>query len=297
MAPWTLTAVFRFDAGRNPCYALEPGSKAIYEGWFTPVRPTRLVINSKGYRDREYPPEAPAGTLRIALLGDSHAFGLGTQLEEGLARRLEGDLAQRLGRQVEVVNAGVPGYDLPKEVSRAAAVLDDYSPELLLFLVGHQDLEDRPCSYWKAPVWPLLSRSRLAVAAFVSLVVRRQGLQPMPDDARHALVMAQVAEVQRLARDAPASRSRGPVRVAFAQTSAFLPESPANDAALLSAVATAGVRVVPLLEPWKAIFENQERYVVAGEGHPNAAGMALLAPALGAALVAGGVVEREGAGS
>lgn len=294
VAPWSLTTVFRFDEGRTPCYGLEPGSHATYEGWFTPVRPTHLAINSRGYRDREYPPVPAAGTLRIALLGDSHAFGLGTELEEGLSRRLEADLAARLHRPVEVVNAGVPGYDLPKEVARAAAVVDDYAPELLLFLVGDLDLEDRPCSYWKAGLWPLLSRSRLAVTVFVNLVVRRQQLQEMPDAARHALVMAEVAKLARLAAG---HAGGGPMRVAFVQTSPFLPASPEHDAALLAAVAAAGVQVVPLLEPWQEVFTHQERYVVVGEGHPNAAGMALLAPALGAALVASGVVRSPGTSS
>ncbi len=294
VAPWSLTAIFRFDEGQTPCYGLVPGSQATYEGWFTPVRPTHLAINSKGYRDREYSAAPPSGTLRIALLGDSHAFGLGTELQEGLARRLEPELAARFHRPVEVVNAGVPGYDLPKEVARAAAVLDDYSPEALLFLIGSQDLEDRPCSYWKAGVWPLLTVSRLAETVFVTLVVRRQRLQEMPDAARHALVMAQVEKLVRLT----ASHSRGgSVRAAFVQTSPFLPDSPEHDAALLAAIAAAGVTVVPLVAPWREVFSHPERYVVVGEGHPNAAGMALLAPALGAALVERGVLEPAGAGS
>ena len=291
VAPWSLTAVFRFDEGKAPCYGLEPGSRATYEGWFTRVRPTHLAINSKGYRDHEFTPAPLAGTLRIALLGDSHAFGLGTELEEGLARRLESDLAARLHRPVEVVNAGVPGYDLPKEVSRAGAVLNDYAPEVLLFLVGYQDLEDRPCSYWKAGVWPLLSVSRLAVTVFVTLVVRRQRLQEMPDEARHALVMAEVEKLRALASDSPhRTGAAQPVRLVFAQTSSFLPASTEGNERLVRAIEDAGVEVLSLIPPWKEVFAQPELYLVVGEGHPNAAGMALLAPALGAQLIDNAIV-------
>jgi hypothetical protein len=280
VAPWTFSAIFRFDETQAPCYGLEPGSGATYEGWFTRVTPSRLQINSLGYRDREYSPAPDPGVLRLALLGDSHAFGLGTELEDGLSRRLEADLQRRLGRPVEVVNAGVPGYDLPKERARAARLLADYSPELLIFLVGAKDLEDRPCSFWKAGVWPLLRVSRIAVTVFVNLVIRRQRLQEMPDEARQALVLGEVSLLRALA-----GRAARPVRLVFAQTSELLPGSPEASAALEREIEAAGVALLPLIAPWDAVFAEPERYVVVGEGHPNAAGMALLAPALGAQLV------------
>lgn len=290
VARWDFSAVFRFDETKTPCYALEPGSSAVYEGWFTKVPPTHLAINSRGYRDREYTQRPPPGTLRIALLGDSHVFGLGTEVEDGLPRRLEADLRGRLQRPVEVVNAGVPGYDLPKEVARAAQVLDDYSPDVLVFVAGALDLEDRPCSFWKAEVWPLLRVSRLAVTVFVNLVVRRQGLQAMPDEERVALVLRQVARLQALAASRPASGGLGP-RLVLAQTSMLLPASTLDNDRLVRAIQDAGVTVLPMIAPWNEVFQHQERFVVRGEGHPNAAGMAVLAPALGAELASSGLLD------
>jgi lysophospholipase L1-like esterase len=71
-------------------------------------------INDLGYRGARFLREKPVGVYRVVLLGDSFTFGEGTPepwiyptlLREALdARGVE-------GRQVEVVNLGIPGNDL-----------------------------------------------------------------------------------------------------------------------------------------------------------------------------------------
>ncbi len=67
-------------------------------------------INSAGFRDMEHREEAIPGRKRILILGDSFMYGQGVRDTEILARRLEGRIPG-----IEVINTGVPGYDLGQE--------------------------------------------------------------------------------------------------------------------------------------------------------------------------------------
>jgi hypothetical protein len=53
-------------------HALLPGAK----GWWRSEGEAYVRINSRGLRDREHDVEKPAGTLRIAVIGDSFAEAL-----------------------------------------------------------------------------------------------------------------------------------------------------------------------------------------------------------------------------
>lgn len=86
----------------------------------------RLRINSKGLRDVEHPYEKEPGTFRIALLGDSIAWGWG--VDDG---RCFADLIEpRLG--VEVINLGVPGYSTDQQLLTLERDGLRYEPDLVL---------------------------------------------------------------------------------------------------------------------------------------------------------------------
>jgi len=67
--------------------------------------------NALGLRGAALQPAKPAGSLRILVLGDSFAFGFGVEDYETFPARLEVLLNQRLERPIEVLNAGVPGWN------------------------------------------------------------------------------------------------------------------------------------------------------------------------------------------
>jgi lysophospholipase L1-like esterase len=70
---------------------------------------TKVSINSLGLRGPE-PAPVPPGGLRVLALGDSWTSGLEVEEDQtysAVAARL---LSQRLGRPVQVINAGVRGY-------------------------------------------------------------------------------------------------------------------------------------------------------------------------------------------
>lgn len=63
-----------------------------------------VSINRAGYRGREVAATPPAGTTRVALLGDSIAFGIGVSDRETFASLLDAEPG------LEVVNLAVEGY-------------------------------------------------------------------------------------------------------------------------------------------------------------------------------------------
>lgn len=88
--------------------------------------------NSLGFRDREHPLETPAGTTRIAVLGDSITAGWGIEdAADAFPARVEAGLEQR-GMAVEVLNLGVSGYNTTQEVELLRARALPYRPDLVL---------------------------------------------------------------------------------------------------------------------------------------------------------------------
>ena len=73
-----------------------------------------------GLRDFEYSPKKPDGTYRILVIGDSIAYGWAVPLKGVYAKKLEEKLNQdpNSTRKYEVINLGVPGYNISQIVER-----------------------------------------------------------------------------------------------------------------------------------------------------------------------------------
>lgn len=104
-------------------------------------------INRAGRRDRDRPLEKPAGTLRIAVLGDSFAEAVQVPVEDAFPAVLERSLAgcEALGgRTVEVLNFGVSGYGTAQELLTLRARAGAYRPDLVLlaFFPGNDVVEN-----------------------------------------------------------------------------------------------------------------------------------------------------------
>ena len=100
----------------------------------------RVRINAEGFRDDEIAPSKPPGALRILCLGDSSTFGYGVTPDETYPAWLERSLARRFpGRRVEVINAGVPGW----ESANGAAFLTRrgmaWKPEVVVISFGYNE--------------------------------------------------------------------------------------------------------------------------------------------------------------
>lgn len=97
-----------------------------------------VTINSKGLRGREIPYERTPGKARIALLGDSFAWGFGVSDDDALAPQLE----RALGDGVEVVNMGAIGYGTDQEALFYESEGRRYSPDLVLLVFCLNDVEN-----------------------------------------------------------------------------------------------------------------------------------------------------------
>jgi lysophospholipase L1-like esterase len=97
------------------------------------------IVNSQGHRDDEVTLEKPNGVFRILMLGDSFTVGANVRQEEAYPQVLEALLTDRLGRDVQVVNAGVGGWEPFMYAQYYEHYGQDYDPDLILvgFFVGN----------------------------------------------------------------------------------------------------------------------------------------------------------------
>ncbi len=118
-------------------WRLRPGARGVVGG-------EPLVVNSLGMRDREYAPEKPPGVARIALLGDSYAFGNAVPAAATFAKVLERAANARRpeGIRFEVLNFGVKGYDTTQELATLREVALPLDPDLLIVAYFLNDVGD-----------------------------------------------------------------------------------------------------------------------------------------------------------
>lgn len=118
-------------------YELNPGQSGDTRG-------IHVAVNSLGLRDDEIAVEKPAGTRRIAALGDSVTFGWTVPGELSWPNQLESMLNTRDPVRYQVMNFGVGGYSTSDEavVLRSKALPLD--PDLILVAYHPNDPETDP---------------------------------------------------------------------------------------------------------------------------------------------------------
>jgi len=85
-------------------------------------------------------PRAAEGTVRVLFLGTSQTWGAGAaREEEGYVRVVERELAERLARPVECIDAGFSGARSPLLAELFARHLVDLEPSLLVIDLGNND--------------------------------------------------------------------------------------------------------------------------------------------------------------
>ncbi|MFH1038927.1 MAG: hypothetical protein V1789_09715 [PVC group bacterium] len=98
-------------------------------------RVSRLEINSRGLRERDIGYQKPAGAKRIAVLGDSFAWGYGLKPEERFSDILDRDFPA-----TQVINMGVMGYGTDQECTLFEREGIKYGPDLVILLVHDTDI-------------------------------------------------------------------------------------------------------------------------------------------------------------
>ncbi|HVR69835.1 MAG TPA: SGNH/GDSL hydrolase family protein [Vicinamibacteria bacterium] len=115
-------------------FDLRPGAVAAAE--------VEYRVNTSGLRGPEVGEAKPAGVTRVAVLGDSIAFGYWVAEEDAFPRQLERLLnAGPAARRVEVLNFGVPGYNLDQTTEVLRSRVLRFAPDAVVLALCLNDLE------------------------------------------------------------------------------------------------------------------------------------------------------------
>jgi hypothetical protein len=111
--------------------SLRPGMA----GWQRDEGKAYVRINSQGLRDREHSVAKPAGTYRIAVLGDSYAEAMQVEMDRAfwalLPEKLEA-CGFAGAKQIETLNFGVSGYGTGHELLTLQTRVWQYQPDMVL---------------------------------------------------------------------------------------------------------------------------------------------------------------------
>lgn len=99
---------------------------------------TDSVTSSQGLRNNEVSLSKNSNMTRILALGDSFTFGWGVDLEKTWPKILENNISKK--KQIEVINAGVPGAGITTETEVCQAYKNRFKIDQIILQVFVDDL-------------------------------------------------------------------------------------------------------------------------------------------------------------
>ena len=118
-------------------------------------RPTLYIFPAKSgsARDYFYEEAKPANTFRIAVVGDSFAFGFNNLFDDAFPKRLERILNLNIEQpKVEVLNFGTPSLSTKDEVALVDTAIRKYHADLVVLEVTLNDPEVVPYHNPRGPM-------------------------------------------------------------------------------------------------------------------------------------------------
>jgi acetyltransferase AlgX (SGNH hydrolase-like protein) len=94
---------------------------------------TQWTTNSRSFRGGEIRSEKPA--MRVVVYGDSNVFAQFSDLADTFPFKLQELLHQMTGEDVEVINAGMPGFGPDQSLLRLGQEVDFLKPDIVVFHV------------------------------------------------------------------------------------------------------------------------------------------------------------------
>lgn len=145
--------------------------------------------NSLGYRNHEFPLKKPDGVFRIVALGGSSTYDVSIKdNQKTFTAQLERLLNEEYGYQnIQVINAGVPGYNSWEILGNLEFRVLDLDPDLVIIYEGVNDVHARlvvPSAYrgddlgrrraWQVPHVALWEHSALLRIVSRAMNITRQ---------------------------------------------------------------------------------------------------------------------------
>jgi len=97
--------------------------------------------NRWGFRERDFDLKKPSGSYRIAVVGDSMAYGQGIREEERFSDLLEDRLQGRRGQTYQVLNFALPGAETTDELGFLTRAVLTSRPDFILLQWYVNDVE------------------------------------------------------------------------------------------------------------------------------------------------------------
>lgn len=129
--------------------------------------------NIDGLRDATRPVETRPGLWRIAVLGDSVAFGHGVEAHEAFPQLLEKKLRER-GGDVDVLNVALPGWSTRQEHIAYERIAKKYSPNVVVLSICLNDAAELQNNLAQPPPWLATLYRRSALVRVVLGASRRE---------------------------------------------------------------------------------------------------------------------------
>jgi hypothetical protein len=129
---WPINNVYQRDGDAGVGYTL----RARFDG---SAFGARLQTNSRGFRGPEWNVAKAPDTLRIAVIGDSHAFGYGLAYDDTMGMVMARELARATNRRVETLLFAAPGYNARQELAVLERYVLPYAPDLVVIVPTEND--------------------------------------------------------------------------------------------------------------------------------------------------------------
>jgi len=242
--------------------------------------------NTQGMRDRSYATDKPAGTFRIALVGDSIGAGWGVNVEQRFESILERVWHARAkttsGLTVEIINCAVPGHSPGQRWYHFSQIGWPMDPDLVIYESTAADVgwDERRLRF-------LLARGLGWDSHIYHRALVKAGVEPYgsPDDYKRALrpkhwdILAGV--YQTMAADC---RARGLPILWVLVPRVGRKNARADQQALVQTALAAGFsRVIDVTDAFDGL-DPSRLAIEPDDFHPNASGHARLARRLDSAL-------------
>lgn len=129
-----VTNVYRRSSDSAVGYTLQPSFRGYAFG-------ISLSTNRYGYRGPDWSTTRDPEVVRIAIIGDSHAFGIGVEDDATMGQRLTAYLSEATGQRVEALNFALSGYNARQELAVFRSLALRFDPTVLIVVPCNNDAD------------------------------------------------------------------------------------------------------------------------------------------------------------